>query len=100
MNFTANAAATAHTIAYSGQALTGVAATATAAAGAYTAVATSGGRPVQIRFSVDRKSARTPLPTSIPAGVDPLSSRVSGTTLAAATGNKSGKRAATSQWDH
>jgi hypothetical protein len=101
MNFTANAAATAHTIAYSGTAMAGAAATATAAAGAYTVYAGDGSGPVQINVSVNRKSAGTrTLPTSIPSAVDPLSSRASGTTLAAATGTKSVRRAATSQWDH
>jgi hypothetical protein len=97
MTFTANAAATAHTISYSSKAVAGAAATATA--DAYTVYAT-GGRPVEIRVSVERKTARThALPTSIPSAVDPLSSRASGSTLAAATGSKRGKRAATSQWD-
>jgi len=98
MTFIANAAA-AHTIAYSSKAVAGAAATATATAEAYTVYA-AGGRPVEIRVSVDRRTARThALPTSVPAAVDPLSARVSGTTLVA-TGSKNDRRAATSQWDH
>ncbi len=99
MTFTANAAVTAHTIAYSSKVVAGAAATATATADAYTVYA-AGSRPVEIRVSVDRRTARThALPTSIPSAVDPLSTRASGTTLAAATGSKRGKRPATSQWD-
>ena len=101
MNFTANAAATAHSIAYSGSALTGAAVTASAAAGTYTVLASSGGRPVAVRVAVERKSARTHvLPTSIPAAVDPLNARASGSTLAVATGSKRGKLAEASQWDY
>ena len=98
MTFTANAAVTAHTIAYSSKTVAG--ATATATADAYTVYA-AGARPIEIRVAVER-NARTrvhTLPTSIPAAVDPLSARVSGTTLVT-TGSKTSRRAAASQWDH
>ena len=101
MTFTANAAATtAHTIAYSGKALAGTAAAATVTAEAYTVYA-AGARPIEIRVAVER-NARTrvhTLPTSIPAAVDPLGARASGTTLVT-TGSKTSRRAAASQWDH
>jgi hypothetical protein len=101
MTITANAATTtAHTIAYSAQSLTGAAATASTAAGAYTVLSNSGGRTVELRISVDRRNAQThSLPTSVPSAVDPLSSRTSSSTLAVAASSNRVKRPVASQWD-
>ena len=112
MNFTANpAAATASTVvySYSAQELARTAASGSAAesytaaphtAQSYTVIASGSGLTFELRIPSHRDTSRTrALAASAPEVVDPLSSRTSGTTLAAAAGSKRGKRAATSQWD-